>query len=384
MQRATMKRTVLAAFAALALAGSAAAQEVTLKVSHFWPPAAMPPSKFLVPWCDKIATESNGRMKCQIFPAMQLGGTPPQLIDQASDGVADVVWTLPGYTAGRFPIMEVFELPFMTFNAESASKAAWDFYSKYAVKEFAGVKVLAINVHDQGYVHTRDRQIKTLADFKGIKMRAPSRQTNRMLAAFGATPVSMPVPGVTDAVSKGVIDGYLLPWEVIPSIKAHEVVKFHTETDPQLPRAVHRGVPVRDEPDEVRQPAAGPQDDHRPQQRRRDLGGARPAVGRVEAAGAQARGRPRQHVLHGASDRAVAVGARHARAVRRLDQRHEQARPRRQRHARRCARADHQVRGHSAGASAGQGRAGKEDRGEEVARGKEARRSATCSASSKA
>ena len=235
MQRATMKRTVLAAFAALALAGSAAAQEVTLKVSHFWPPAAMPPSKFLVPWCDKIAAESNGRMKCQIFPAMQMGGTPPQLFDQARDGIADIVWTLPGYTAGRFPIMEVFELPFMTYSAESASKAAWDFYSKYAVKEFAGVKVLAINVHDQGYVHTRDRQIKTLADFKGLKMRAPSRQTNRMLAAFGATPVSMPVPGVTDAVSKGVIDGYLLPWEVIPSIKAHEVVKFHTETDPQMP-----------------------------------------------------------------------------------------------------------------------------------------------------
>jgi TRAP-type C4-dicarboxylate transport system substrate-binding protein len=90
-------------------------------------------------------------------------------------------------------------------------------------------------VHDQGYVHTRDRQIRTLADFKGIKMRAPTRQTNRMLAAFGATPVSMPLPGVTDAVSKGVVDGYVLPWEVIPSIKAHEVVKFHTETDASMP-----------------------------------------------------------------------------------------------------------------------------------------------------
>ena len=235
MQRATFMRTVLAACAALAFAGSAAAQEITLKVSHFWPPAAMPPSKFLVPWCDKIAAESQGRMKCQIFPAMQLGGTPPQLYDQARDGIADIVWTLPGYTAGRFPIMEVFELPFMTYNAESASKAAWDFYTKYATKEFAGVKVLAVNVHDQGYVHTRDKQIKTLADFKGVKMRAPTRQTNRMLAAFGATPVSMPVPAVTDAVSKGVVDGYVLPWEVIPSIKAHEVVKYHTETDPQMP-----------------------------------------------------------------------------------------------------------------------------------------------------
>ena len=92
----------------------AAAQEVTLKVHHFWPPTAMPPSTLLMPWCDKIAKESNNRMKCQIYPAMQLGGTPPQLIQQAMDGVADIVWTLPGYTAGRFPIMEVFELPFMS------------------------------------------------------------------------------------------------------------------------------------------------------------------------------------------------------------------------------------------------------------------------------
>lgn len=228
------RRLVLPLLAALGCSG-VLAQEVVLKVHHFWPPAAMPPSKFLVPWCEKLAKESNNRMRCQIFPAMQLGGTPPQLLDQARDGIADIVWTLPGYTAGRFPIMEVFELPFMTYNAESASKAAWDFYTKYATKEFEGVKVLALNVHDQGYVHTRDRQIKTLADFRGLKMRAPTRQTNRMLAAFGATPVSMPLPGVTEAVSKGVVDGYVLPWEVIPSIKAHEVVKYHTETDPSMP-----------------------------------------------------------------------------------------------------------------------------------------------------
>ena len=219
----------------LALATGVAAQEFVLKVHHFWPPIAMPPKNHVEPWCEKIAKESNNRLRCQIYPAMQLGGTPPQLIDQVRDGVADIVWTLPGYTAGRFPMMEVFELPFMTYSAEAASKAAWQYYEKYAVKEFAGIKPLAFNVHDQGYVHTRERQIKTLADFKGLKLRAPTRQTNRMLAAFGATPVSMPLPAVTEAMSKGVIDGFVLPWEVIPSIKAHEMVKFHTETDPSMP-----------------------------------------------------------------------------------------------------------------------------------------------------
>jgi TRAP-type C4-dicarboxylate transport system substrate-binding protein len=172
---------------------------------------------------------------------MQLGGTPPQLVDQVKDGVADIVWTLPGYTAGRFPMMEVFELPFMSANAEATSQAAWEYYEKYAQKEFPGVRMLAVNVHDNGYVHGRDRQVKTLADFKGMKMRAPTRQTNKMLAALGAAPVAMPLPALSDALSKGVVDGYLLPWEVIPSIKAHELTKFHSETDPKA-RALYTAV----------------------------------------------------------------------------------------------------------------------------------------------
>jgi len=230
---------VVAAFAAAAL--PAAAQEVTLKVHHFWPPGAMPPSQLLVPWCDKIAKDSGNRLKCQIYPAMQLGGTPPQLVDQVKDGVADVIWTLPGYTAGRFPLMEVFELPFMSVNAEATSQAAWEYFEKYAQKEFPGVRMLAVNVHDNGYVHSREKQVKTLADFKGMKMRAPTRQTNKMLAALGASPVAMPLPALSDALSKGVVDGYLLPWEVIPSIKAHELTKYHSETDPKS-RALYTAV----------------------------------------------------------------------------------------------------------------------------------------------
>jgi TRAP-type C4-dicarboxylate transport system substrate-binding protein len=231
---------VAAAFAAL-VAMPAAAQEVTLKVAHFWPPGAMPPSTLLTPWCDKVAKDSGGRLKCQMYPAMQLGGTPPQLVDQVKDGVADIVWTLPGYTAGRFPLMEVFELPFMSANAEATSQAAWEYFEKYAQKEFPGVKMLAVNVHDNGFVHGREKQVKSLADFKGLKFRAPTRQTNKMLGALGATPVAMPLPALADALSKGVVDGYLLPWEVIPSIKAHELTKFHSETDPKM-RALYTAV----------------------------------------------------------------------------------------------------------------------------------------------
>ena len=233
-----MKKTItLGMFAATAALGAtaASAQEVTLKVAHFWPSTAVSHQKVLLPWCDRIAAESNNRLKCQIYPAMQLGGTPPQLIQQAADGVADIVWTLPGYSAGRFPSVEVFELPFMSRKAETTSRALWDYYEKFGQKDFARVKPLAFHVHDNGFVHGSTRPITSLADFKGLKMRAPTRLTNKMIAAFGAAPVAMPMPAVTEAMSKGVIDGYVLPWEVIPTMKLHELTKYHSETDPTEP-----------------------------------------------------------------------------------------------------------------------------------------------------
>jgi TRAP-type C4-dicarboxylate transport system substrate-binding protein len=225
---------------ALALAASTSAwaqQEITLKVSHFLPPPSTAQAKFIQPWCDKIAKESNNRLKCQIYPSMQLGGTPPQLYDQVKDGVADIVWTLPGYTAGRFPAVEVFELPFTMTNAEATSRALWEFVqaNPSAKDAFKDVHAIAFHVHGPGFVHTRDKQVKTLGDLKGMKVRAPTRLTNKLIASVGATPVGMPVPQVPEAISKGVIDGAVVPWEVVPAIKLQELVKFHSETDPSRP-----------------------------------------------------------------------------------------------------------------------------------------------------
>ncbi len=230
----TRLRLVLAALGAAA-ATQAAAQEVTLKVHYFLPASSFANTLFITPWCERIAKESNNKMKCQMYPSMQLGGTPAQLYDQVRDGVADVVWTLPGYTAGRFPSVEVFELPFMMNNPESTSKAVWDYVGQYASDEFKDVKALAFHVHGPGVFHMTKKPVTTAVDLKGLKIRAPTRQTNRMLALLGATPVSMPVPQVGDALSKGVIDGAVVPYEVVPAVKIQELVKFHSETDPTEP-----------------------------------------------------------------------------------------------------------------------------------------------------
>ncbi len=224
---------LLPATLAVALsAATAQAQDVTLKVHHFLPAGSYANTRFIQPWCERIAKESNNRMKCQIYPSMQLGGTPGQLYDQVKDGVVDVIWTLPGYTAGRFPLVEVFELPFMMTTPEATSKALWDYIQANASAEFKDVHPIAFHVHGPGVFHMRDKPIRTMDDLKGVKVRAPTRQTTRFLAALGATPVAMPVPQVSESVAKGVIDGAVVPYEVVPSVKLQEITKFHSETDP--------------------------------------------------------------------------------------------------------------------------------------------------------
>jgi TRAP-type C4-dicarboxylate transport system substrate-binding protein len=231
-----MKLNFLAAIGLVAAAALPVhAQEVTLKVHFFLPPTSFASTLFIQPWCDKVARESNQKLKCQLYPSMQLGGTPPQLYDQVRDGVADVVWTLPGYTAGRFPSVEAFELPFMMQSPEATSKALWDFVQLHAQNEFKDVKPLAFHVHGDGAFHMAGKPVRSLADLRGLKLRAPTRLTNKFIAMLGATPVSMPVPQVGDALSKGVIDGAVVPYEVVPSVKLQELAKYHSETDPAEP-----------------------------------------------------------------------------------------------------------------------------------------------------
>jgi TRAP-type C4-dicarboxylate transport system substrate-binding protein len=230
-----MKLLVVAA-AALGASAAHAADEVVLKFHHFLPPSSNAHQNLITPWCDKIAKESNGKMKCQIYPAMQLGGTPPQLFDQARDGVADVVWTLPTYQAGRFTKSEVFELPFMVKTGEKGSPALWEYVQKHSLDEFKGTKVILMHMHDGAVLHFSSKPVKVLADLKGLKIRAPTRIASQMLSAWGAVPVQMPAPQVPEAISKGVVDGVMFPWEVVTPLKIQEVVKYHVDTPAGVPK----------------------------------------------------------------------------------------------------------------------------------------------------
>lgn len=213
----------------LFLALPAAAQEVRLALHHFLPATSTTHAGFLAPWAERVAAASGGRIAIDIYPAMQLGGTAPGLYDQVREGVVDLAWTLPGYTPGRFPVMEVFELPFVAASAEATSQAAQAFYERHADEVFADVHVLLVHTHAPGTFHIRGHAVTALDDLAGLQVRAPSRVSNRALAALGATPVGMPVPEVPQALSRGVIDAALLPWEVALSLRIHELADHHTE-----------------------------------------------------------------------------------------------------------------------------------------------------------
>jgi len=228
IQRSLSTIIVGAAFAALS--SGAAAQQITLKLHHFLGPKSPAQVKMLAPWAERIEKASGGKVKIELYPSMSLGGKPPQLINQARDGVVDIVWTVNGYTAGLFPRTEVFELPFVYVNDPAATNLAMRaMFDKYLKQEYQGVHVLFLHVHQGQGIQMVDKLVRQPDDLKGLKMRIPTRTGAWIIEALGASPVGMPVPDLPQALSKKVVDGAFIPWEIIPALKLQELIKYYIE-----------------------------------------------------------------------------------------------------------------------------------------------------------
>jgi len=228
------RRTFLASMAASlfsppALRYARGDAAVTLKLHHYFSAVSCGHAKFLAPWARKVEADSGDRIRVDIFPSMQLGGAPAQLLDQVRDGVADIVWATPSSTPDRFFRIETFELPFvLSRRALVNSKALEDFAALYLRDEFRDIHPICFSCRDHGVLHAA-RAVKSIDDLKGLRLHVPNRLAADSVQALGARGMTIPTPQVPMALAGHVIDGCLDPWDVVSSMKLGDVLKNHTD-----------------------------------------------------------------------------------------------------------------------------------------------------------
>ncbi len=220
---------------ALAAVPSFAADKVTLRLHHFSSPRAIESRVIINSIAENVKKDFGGSLEIQIFPGMQLGGKPSDLLDQAVNGVVDMVYTLPGYHAGRFTIMEGLELPYIGTKdigggGAAMSLAGWEFVQKYAMGELKGLKLISLSGIDTGFVQTSKKPVRKLEDMKGLKIRVASRYIGVAVQALGGVPVQMPLPAVYEAMSRGQVQGMMMPWVITIPFKLQDVAQYYTET----------------------------------------------------------------------------------------------------------------------------------------------------------
>lgn len=225
----TIPGALLAGSLLLSFSAATTASDVNLRYAHFMPAASWQNEVMFNDWAETVQEESDGRISVRVYPAQTLGRAPAGY-DNARTGVADIAWTVQGYTANRFPLSQIVELPGLFDNATEGSCAFQKLYDSGALdEEYENTHVLYVHVHGPGHLHTSERPVRTLEDLEGLKIRRPTTVIGSLLSELGAEPVGMPAPEIYESTERGVIDGFLLPWEAVEGFRVNEVVEHHTE-----------------------------------------------------------------------------------------------------------------------------------------------------------
>jgi len=201
------------------------AAPIKLTYSNFFPPSHIQ-AKLADAWCKEIEKRTSGRVKIEHYPGQTLTKAK-QVYDGVVEGLSDIGFCLFGYNRGRFPLIEVVDLPIGYPSGTVATKVANAVADKFKPKELSDVQVMYLHAHGPGLLHTRDKAVKTLADIKGLRIRSHGT-TAKVVKALGGTTVTMPMPELYQALQKGVVDGALYPIEVNKGWRMAEVIKYCT------------------------------------------------------------------------------------------------------------------------------------------------------------
>ncbi|WP_286237859.1 TRAP transporter substrate-binding protein [Neptuniibacter halophilus] len=224
-----MLKSALALTAAMMVQAPAQAAEYTLRLAHFFPPVAGQHKVIAEGWAEKIEKDSNGRIEVEVYPSSTLA-KPPAQYDAVKNRIADVTLTVQGYTANRFPLTQVVELPGIVKTAAQGSCVLQSLYDEGLISdEYKETKPLFMFTHGQGHIHTTEKQITVPEDFEGLRIRRPTAVVAKLLEGLGAQPVGMPAPQAYQSVQRGVIDGVSLPWEGQLVFRINDLTSHHTE-----------------------------------------------------------------------------------------------------------------------------------------------------------
>ncbi|PSW22225.1 C4-dicarboxylate ABC transporter substrate-binding protein [Photobacterium sanctipauli] len=224
-----LKKTSTAVLTSLLLSSTAMAADVTLRFGHFWPAVSDIHKEIYQAWADEVEADSNGRIKVELYPASMLA-KPPAQYDAVKHRILDVTATVQGYSANRFPLTQVLELPGVVQNATQGSCVAQKLYDEGAFgKEYKDSKPLFLFTHGPGVLHVKGKSIEEPSDLEGLRIRRPTAVIGSLLEELGALPIGMPAPQSYQSLQRGVIDGVALPWEGAKGFKLNELADNHTE-----------------------------------------------------------------------------------------------------------------------------------------------------------
>ncbi len=203
-------------------------EPVELKLAHFFPATHPAETDLIQPWGKAIEDATEGRVKITSYPAQTLSQADA-VYDGVISGISDVGLSCFSYTRGSFPVLEVFELPGITYaNSKVASKVAWEGIKQLNPKEVQDTKLLMVFTTGPGDLYTKV-PVRSLDDMKGLELRATGLSA-KTLQALGATPVAMAQSEAYESLAKGVVKGNLGPVEVLQGWKQAEVTEYLTLT----------------------------------------------------------------------------------------------------------------------------------------------------------
>lgn len=210
-----------------ALSVPAQSAEYDLKISSMFPSTHFIQTLALEPWAKQIEEKSDGRISITFYPAGSALGSATKQFDQVRAGVVDFAVGIPAIPRGRHPRIVLSELPFVVPNSEVGTCALMSMKDEFQ-SDFPGTRILNLTVTEPSGAHT-NKEVKTLDDLKGLRIRTPTPAITAMLEEIGATPVGMPPTEIYESVERGVVDGNIMPWGPVGAFKLWEVLKYHID-----------------------------------------------------------------------------------------------------------------------------------------------------------